>query len=314
MSRSFLKNRPATEQDYFVIFTRKKFQLIGQRARLKKTLQIVEDLIPVIQRPSELDILPTYIEYLISLNGESRRFRFNEAELARLQEFRQQLLDAITAHEAGKREPFSSQDYQQVGKLLRKLRYFLSDKIQQPIKESSLLILERDAPTSEPLVWPKEVGIVLDHLRSPYNVGAIIRTMECVGVKRLISVGYTPRLDSRQVQRAAMGCETEVEVEYVEDSVAAVEALQQQRFQIYVLETVFPSRSVFALQPALQHEENIALVMGNEEFGVDENIIAMADHLLHIPTFGKKNSLNVSIAFSIAIYQFWAALFGDGPA
>jgi 23S rRNA (guanosine2251-2'-O)-methyltransferase len=52
----------------------------------------------------------------------------------------------------------------------------------------------------------------------------------------------------------------------------------------------------------------IALVIGNEEFGVDESLVALADQLLHIPTFGQKNSLNVSIAFSIAIYQFWAAL------
>jgi tRNA G18 (ribose-2'-O)-methylase SpoU len=135
--------------------------------------------------------------------------------------------------------------------------------------------------------------------------------MECVGLQRLMSIGYTPRLDSRQVQRSAMGCEKMMDVEYVQDGVAALKTLQQQGFKIYVLETIIPSRSVFQLNSSFLKEDNIALVVGNEEFGVDESIIAIADQLLHIPTFGKKNSLNVSIAFSIAIYQFWSVLLGS---
>ena len=134
--------------------------------------------------------------------------------------------------------------------------------------------------------------------------------MECVGLYRLINVGFTPRLDSRQVQRSAMGCEKSMTVEYVQDGVAAIKALQEQNFTVFVLETIIPSQSVFHLEGVLIEEGNIALVVGNEEFGVDESIIAIADQLLHIPTFGKKNSLNVSIAFSICIYQFWSRLLG----
>jgi tRNA G18 (ribose-2'-O)-methylase SpoU len=204
---------------------------------------------------------------------------------------------------------FSSAEKQQMAKTLLKLRQLLNDRIQAPIRESSLIILERDASSCDPLIWPQEVVVVLDHLRSPYNVGAITRTMECVGLNRLMSVGYTPRLDSRQVQRSAMGCDAWMNVEYVNDGVTALQELKDQDFKVYVLETVFPSRSMFELDKMVFGDHNIAFVVGNEEFGVDESIIAMADQLLHIPTFGKKNSLNVSIAFSIAIYQLWATLF-----
>jgi len=328
-----------------VTFTLKKFRLIGARARIKKTIQIVEDLIPDFRCPYDLQIIPTYLDYLIKLNAETRNFRFTEEELQRIKQFRNQLSHILLPtpdpsqadggltgkhppvppqggnntplrppqrgnnNVAVLRQPFPAPQKRKIAKVLMELRYLLSDKIQAPIKESSLIVLERDATESEPLVWPKEIIVVLDHLRSPYNVGAIIRTMECVGLHRLMSIGYTPRLDSRQVQRSAMGCERVMNVEYVQDGVAALRALQQQGFKIYVLETIIPSRSVFQLDSLLLNEGKIALVLGNEEFGVDETIIAIADQLLYIPTFGKKNSLNVSIAFSVAIYQFWSVLF-----
>jgi tRNA G18 (ribose-2'-O)-methylase SpoU len=320
-----------------VIFTLKKFRLIGARARIKKTIQIIEDCIPVFQSPSDLQIIPTYLEYLMKLNTKSRNFQFTEEELQQIEQFRNQLsqmllpipgentplcapLEGGITHPCPSQEgnvgtaalsqPFPASQKRRITKVLMELRYLLSDKIQAPIKEASLIVLERDATQSKSLVWPKELIVVLDHLRSPYNVGAIIRTMECVGLQRLMSIGYTPRLDSRQVQRSAMGCETVIDVEYVQDGIAALNTLQQQGFRIYVLETIIPSHSVFQLNSSFLKEGNIAMVVGNEEFGVDESIIAIADQLLHIPTFGKKNSLNVSIAFSIAIYQFWSVLLG----
>lgn len=294
-----------------MIFTLKKFRLIGARARIKKTLQIVEDLIPVFQSPSDLRHVPVYLQYLRELNPEARNFQFTNDELQQIEQYRTRITQWVPEQGAALRQPFSPEEKQAIAKTLLKLRHLLNDKIQAPIKESSLIILERDATSCEPLIWPKEVVIVLDHLRSPYNVGAILRTMECVGLHRLISVGFTPRADSRQVQRSAMGCETSMTIEYVQDGVAAIQALQAQHFTVYVLETIIPSRSVFQLEDVLLQEGNIALVVGNEEFGVDESIIAIADQLLHIPTFGKKNSLNVSIAFSICIYQIWSALLGS---
>ena len=283
-----------------MIFTLKKFRLIGARARIKKVFHLLEDLIPTFQTPGDLDVIPLYLDYLITLNPEARSFQFSEEEIERLRQFKQVLC-----------QPFSPTDRRDRAQQLLKLRHLLAATIQQPLKEGSLIILERDVPRPDPLIWPADVVVVLDHLRSPYNVGAILRTMECVGLRRVISLGYTPRLDSKQVKRSAMGCETLMQVEYEQDGVAALKSLQTQGFQIYALETIVPSTSVFTLASILPHRETpFALVVGNEEFGVDETIIGMAEHLIHIPTFGTKNSLNVSIAFSVAIYQFWAAIFG----
>ncbi len=294
-----------------MIFTRKKFQLIGPRARIKKLFHLLVDLIPVFQTPADLENIATYVEYIIALNADVRSFKFSETELRELSGFYEQLHARIPDDPQQKVQPFPKDEKRRVAKILIELRYLLAEKIQQPIKESSLIILERDLPPSEPLIWPQEVVVVLDHVRSPYNVGAVIRTMECVGLNRVLSIGYTPRLDSRQVKRSAMGCESSMNVEYADDGVAAIQRLKEQNFQVYILETIIPSTSVFALQPTLQHGGHIALVIGNEEMGVDESLIALAAHLIHIPTFGVKNSLNVSIAFSITIYQFWSAVFGS---
>ncbi len=294
-----------------MIFTRKKFRLIGARARIKKIFHILVDLIPEFSVPADLEILPDYLDYLLTLNPEAKSFQFDGPELEQLEQFRQQLVRAIPEDVQRRKEAYPTEERRQVAKVMLDLRHFLAEKIQQPIKESSLIILERDLPPTEPLDWPKEIVVAIDHLRSPYNVGAVVRTMECVGLHRLISIGYTPRLDSKQVKRSAMSCETEMEVEYVEDGVEAVKKLKDDGFQIYTLETIVPSTSVFEFQPLLQSAEKIVLVIGNEEMGVDETIIAISDQLIHIPTFGKKNSLNVSIAFSITIYQFWAAIFGE---
>ncbi|MBD3305351.1 hypothetical protein GF339_03215 [candidate division KSB3 bacterium] len=294
-----------------MIFTQKKFRLIGARARIKKVFHMLEDLIPVFQTPADIELFPTYLDYLITLNQEARKFRFSDAESRQLQHYRAELAQWQTADPERRRQPFSFQDRRHVAKVLMELRYLLADKIQQPLKEGAFVVLERDVPPPQPLIWPREIVVVLDHLRSPYNVGAIIRTMECVSLRRVLSIGYTPRLDSRQVQRSAMGCEAWMNVEYVQDGVTALKALQEQGFHVHILETIIPATSIFDLDPIVAQGHPIALVIGNEEFGVDESIIAIADHVLRIPTFGKKNSLNVSIAFSIAIYQFWAALLGE---
>ncbi len=292
-----------------MIFTLKKFRLIGQRARIKKLFHQLIDLIPTFNTPADLETLPMYLDYLITLNAETTAFKFTDQELEQLAQFQRTLTGWIPDDPHARLHPFSEEERRKVGRTLIELRYLFAEKIQQPIREASLIILERDAPPKEALAWPQEIVVVLDQLRSPFNVGAVIRTMECVGLNRVISVGYTPRLDSRQVQRSAMGCDTAMNVEYVDDGVATVKHLKERGFQIHVLETIIPSTSVFELQPLLQESQPVALVIGNEEMGVDESIIALADHLLHIPTFGTKNSLNVSIAFSIAIYQYWEAVF-----
>lgn len=290
-------------------FTLKKYRLIGDRARIKKTVQIIEDVLPTFTAPYDLQHIPTYLGFLMTLNPEASRYQFSEQQLGALQGYYDALTRWDVADVPALKQPFSSAEKQEFARLLLRVRQVLNDTIQAPIRESSLVVLERDPSSCEPLVWPQEVVVVLDHLRSPYNVGAITRTMECVGLHRLLSVGYTPRLDSRQVQRSAMGCDAWMTVEYVDDGVTALEQLREQNFGIYALETVFPSRSMFEVDSGVFGGRNIAFVVGNEEFGVDESILAMADELLHIPTFGKKNSLNVSIAFSIAIYQLWSAIF-----
>ncbi len=292
-----------------MIFTFKKFSLIGPRGRIKKVFHLLVDVIPTFQTPAEIETIPMYLDFIMRLNPAAPHYQFTDAETAQLHAYREELAPWRTDDPVVRHRVFEPDERRRIAKTLLELRYLLATKIQQPFKETSLIILERDAPPAEPLIWPVEVVVVLDHLRTPFNVGAILRTMECVGLKRVVSLGFTPRADSKLVQRSAMGCEAAMQVEYAADALAAVTALQAAGFRIFALETTIPSTSVFELAPLIQPPANFALVVGSEEFGVDEAVIAIADHRIHIPTFGRKNSLNVSIAFSIAIYQFWHAIF-----
>ena len=214
-----------------MIFTLKKFRLIGDRARIKKTLQIVEDVLPFFSAPYDLQHVPTYLTFLLTLNPEASKYQFSEDEIVALQGYRNRLNVWDLTDVPALKKPFSSTEKQRFAKILLKIRQLLNDKIQAPIRESSLIILERDPSSCEPLVWPQEVVVVLDHLRSPYNVGAIMRTMECVGLNRLLSVGYTPRPDSRKVQRAAMGCDAWMNVEYVDDGLDALQRLREHLYR-----------------------------------------------------------------------------------
>ena len=97
---------------YSVIFTLKKFRLIGARARIKKTLQIIEDLIPIFQAPYDLQQVPTYLGFLIRLNTETSRCQFTEDEIQQLEGFRRQLKQWNPDDVPRLRQPFSSSEKQ----------------------------------------------------------------------------------------------------------------------------------------------------------------------------------------------------------
>jgi 23S rRNA (guanosine2251-2'-O)-methyltransferase len=141
--------------------------------------------------------------------------------------------------------------------------------------------------------------VVLDSIRSAFNVGGIFRTAECFGVERLILCGYTPLPDQPQVKKAALGTDARLAWRYEEEILSAIKQLKSSGITCYALETVAGAptlaETVFKF-PA-------ALVLGNERFGLNPEVIAACDGVVRIPLFGLKNSLNVVSAFTIAAYE-----------
>ncbi|MEW5805125.1 MAG: RNA methyltransferase [Patescibacteria group bacterium] len=147
--------------------------------------------------------------------------------------------------------------------------------------------------------------LVLDNLRSALNAGAIFRTADAVGVERIYLCGITPRPSQsgragKDLAKTALGAEKHLAWEYKKRAGDAINQLKKQRFKIIALEQDKKAVDVFKFR--LGKKQKIALVLGNEVRGISKNILKKCDKIIYIPMFGKKESLNVAVAFGIASY------------
>jgi tRNA G18 (ribose-2'-O)-methylase SpoU len=156
------------------------------------------------------------------------------------------------------------------------------------LKEHHLLPRLRTG-THEPKADYLPISIYLDRLRSVYNVGSILRTCEALRIGSVYFSSRTPFIDNEKVERTAMGAAPLVPCyrdQLLADLPRPIFVLDTSDDAIPLAEFLFP--------PAF------TLVLGNEECGVSENSLALADALIEIPLLGGQNSLNVACAFAIA--------------
>jgi len=139
---------------------------------------------------------------------------------------------------------------------------------------------------------------LVENVRSLYNVGAIFRTADGAGVTKLFLTGISGQPPHREIRKVALGAEESVPWEYFPESVTLVEKLQRENIQIVVLEAT--DKSIPYDQADFRFP--VCLVVGHEYNGVSEEIVKRADFLINIPMRGKKISLNVAVAFGIAVY------------
>lgn len=167
-------------------------------------------------------------------------------------------------------------------------------------KVTDIDILDCDLPPDAPVAaQAMPLTVVLDSIRSAFNVGGIFRTAECFGVGEIILCGYTPLPSQAQVARVALGTERSVNWRHTGDIREAIATLKAEGVHCYALETVTNAQDIS--QTAWQFP--CALILGNERFGLDAETLAACDAILRIPTFGRKNSLNVVSAFTVAAYE-----------
>ncbi|MCB1112423.1 MAG: TrmH family RNA methyltransferase [Chlamydiales bacterium] len=163
----------------------------------------------------------------------------------------------------------------------------------QHLKEHNLLpsLRHGDRETAEES-WP--YVLYLDRLRSAYNVGSILRTVEGLGFGSVYFHDQTPFIDHRQVQQSSMGayewtsCK---KIESLDDLPRPIVAMDPSSDAISVYDFIFP--------------EHFTLVLGNEEYGCSDEILKAADFLIEVPMRGRKNSLNVANAFAIAAGEIY---------
>lgn len=161
----------------------------------------------------------------------------------------------------------------------------------------------------------KNIVIILSDVRSCYNVGSIFRTADAAGASEIALCGITPyprvtgdtraeriiENNTRMIHKTALDAENSVKFSYFETTLQAVEHYSCQAYQIVALENKVPgTQNVFEYKTK---DENIALVVGSETDGLGDKIIKKSSATVEIPMYGIKNSLNVSVAVGIALYE-----------
>ena len=177
--------------------------------------------------------------------------------------------------------------------------------------------------------------VVLDDVRSLYNVGSVFRSADAFRVEAVYLCGITATPPNAEIHKTALGGEDSVDWRYFERTEDAIEELHRQGVFVYSVEQVEGSTKLQELNTSVhdglnvnynQHSLNThhptpntsstpithhpspithyAIVMGNEVKGVKQSVVDMSDGCLEIPQFGTKHSLNVSVTTGIVIWEF----------
>jgi tRNA G18 (ribose-2'-O)-methylase SpoU len=161
---------------------------------------------------------------------------------------------------------------------------------------------EMARPSAEELAaMPRHpVTAVLENIRSIHNVGSIFRTADAARIERLVLTGITGTPAHRKLRKTSLGAEETVPWQHDDDAGAAVRRQQARGRTVVALEVTDSPTDVDELT---LDAFPVCLLLGNELDGVRENLLQEADHALSIPQFGRKQSLNVSVAFGIAAFD-----------
>ncbi len=147
---------------------------------------------------------------------------------------------------------------------------------------------------------------VVHNLRSLHNVGSIFRTADAAGIEKLFLTGYTPAPTDRfgltrsAIKKVALGAEQNVVWEKFVSASKLLAKLRRENFRILALEQATHSQPLANYRSSKKMLKKTAIVVGNEIQGLSHAILKMCDVVLEIPMLGKKESLNVSVAFGIA--------------
>jgi len=150
--------------------------------------------------------------------------------------------------------------------------------------------------------------VVLHNIRSLYNVGSIFRTADAVGVEKIYLCGVTPKpVDEfgkprSQLIKVSLGAEKYVPWEKVESTSRLIDKLKRDGYKILSVEQNKNSTQYYKLPKSYILNSKFCLVLGSEVNGLSQSILKKSDKILEIPMFGKKESLNVSVAFGIVAY------------
>ena len=145
----------------------------------------------------------------------------------------------------------------------------------------------------------RPIHIVLDNLRSAFNVGAIFRLADAVRATAVIPCGYTAHPPHQKLEQTALGTTGSVPWRWFETTTGAIAVMKRENIQVIALETVTGAIPF----NRFSYRFPVAVVLGNEALGVSQEVLRLCDGFVEIPVFGYKNSLNVATAAAVVLYE-----------
>ena len=149
------------------------------------------------------------------------------------------------------------------------------------------------------------IVIVLDNIRSLNNIGSVFRTADAFRLEKIYLCGITAQPPHRDIHKTALGATDSVEWVYYDDTQKAIEELKSDGYQVTAVEQADQSTKLDRYNPA---SGKVALIFGNEVFGVKEEVIKRSDLCVEIPQLGTKHSLNISVSVGIVVWDLWSKM------
>jgi len=150
--------------------------------------------------------------------------------------------------------------------------------------------------------------VVLVNIRSLHNVGSMFRTADSAGIEKLYLAGYTPAptdeygLPRGPLVKVALGAEKSVDWEKVGSTAVLLERLRKEGKKIFAIEQSVRSVPYTRIRLSAREKKNAVLVVGNEVKGLSPAVLKRCHKIVEIPMLGKKESLNVAVAFGVVVY------------
>ena len=145
------------------------------------------------------------------------------------------------------------------------------------------------------------VIIVLENIRSAYNVGSVFRTADAFLMEAIYIIGYSAKPPHKEIKKTALGAEETVEWKYFKTTVEAIEELKNKKYKVYAVEQAEGSCELQAV--SFGPDQKLAIVFGNEVTGVEQSTIHLCDGCIEIPQLGMKHSLNIATAAGVVLWE-----------
>jgi len=145
------------------------------------------------------------------------------------------------------------------------------------------------------------VIVVLENIRSAYNVGSVFRTADAFLIEAIYIIGYSAKPPHKEIKKTALGAEETVDWKYFKTTAEAIEELKIRKYKIYAVEQAEGSYKLHAA--GFKQNEKIAVIFGNEVTGVEQSTIQLCEGCIEIPQFGMKHSLNIATAAGVVLWE-----------